>query len=197
MRTNALQVAATLTILAWIGSGAAQEPAARVDLHQSALEGRVMDVMRGLKEGAPVDARDPEGRTALMYAAFNGHTEIVSMLLSSKAKVDARDATGRTALMFAASGPYPETVKLLLDNQADVNAVDGGEKWTPLMFAAGEGHVEVVKVLLAHDAKKDIKDTDGDTALDFAQRRRHTAVVQLLQNETPPSSSRTNGLRTT
>jgi ankyrin repeat protein len=147
---------------------------------EAALRGDRETVLQALQQGIRVDETDADGRTALMLAAFNGHTEIVKALLHHKAAVDTRDVAKRTALMFASSGPFHATVEVLLAAGSDVNAKDGIEGWTPLMFAAGEGQLEVVTLLLKHGAKPEIKDTDNETARDFAVRKGHTAVAELL-----------------
>jgi ankyrin repeat protein len=118
----------------------------------------------------------------LLFASFNGHTSVVKLLLDNGALPSQRDGLGRTALMWAATGDNAEAVELLLEAGSEVNAVDTSEGFTALMHAAAEGHASVVKVLLKHDADPAVRDTDGDTARDFATRNRHVDVVQLLAN---------------
>jgi ankyrin repeat protein len=72
-------------------------------------------------------------------------------------------------------------VELLLEKGAEVNRIDEVEHWTALMFAGGEGLTEVIRTLLRHGADPNLKDTDGDTALTFAQRNGHEAVAGLLK----------------
>jgi ankyrin repeat protein len=150
-------------------------------LRDAAARGNIQGVLEVLGKGADVNTSDELGRTALMLAGFDGHTEIVRLLLRKGAQVDLRDSSGRTALMYSSSGPFPETIKLLLDWKADPNLIDNVEQWTALMFAAGEGQLEVVKILLEHGADPSLKDVDGDTALNFAQRNGHARVVSLLK----------------
>ena len=147
-----------------------------------ALNGNLESVRRAVAAGVDVNSTDEQQRTALLFASFNGHTSVVKLLLDNGALLSQRDAMGRTALMFAATGDNAETVGLLLETGADVNAVDTGEGFTSLMHAAAEGHVEVVKVLLKYGADAALRDTDGDTARDFAMRNRHADVLQLLAN---------------
>lgn len=150
---------------------------------EAALNGQMPIIEQGIEEGINLNEASEDGRTPLMLASFNGHQDVVSLLLSHNAKVDFRDTAGRTALMYASSGPFQKTVKLLIDAGANVNAQDGVEKWTPLMFAAGEGLLPVVEVLLLAGAESSIRDIDGDTALDFAKKKGHQAVVARLSSK--------------
>lgn len=150
-------------------------------LMESAYTGNLEEVRRLVLDGTSVDAIDAERRTPLMWAAFNGHTPVAEYLLDAGAEIDAKDGNGRTALMYASSGPFEETVKLLLADGAEVDVQGTLEGFTPLMTAAAEGQVEVVRQLLDHGADRSLKDTDGDTALTFAQQNGHTEVVALLE----------------
>jgi ankyrin repeat protein len=151
-------------------------------LHQAALNGDAVEILRLLDEKRDVNMRDQDGRTALMYASYNGHTEIVNELLKKGAKINERDQNGRTALMFAASGPFTETVRLLLDNKAEPDMADGEEHFTALMYAAAEGQLAVVRVLLEGKADPTLKDVDGDNAVTFATKNGHKEVADLIMS---------------
>ena len=147
---------------------------------EACLNGMSGEVQNYLRKGADPDAADMEGRTGLMLAAYNGHAEIVEMLLERSVEVHRTDGMGRTALMYASTGRFPATVEVLLSHGADPDMADFEEGFTALMFAAAEGNPEVVQLLLDHGADPDLKDTDGDTAGDFARRNGHLEVAELL-----------------
>jgi ankyrin repeat protein len=153
-------------------------------LMEAAYLGKLDEVRRLVMDGTSVDVIDDERRTPLLWAAFNGHTAVAEYLLDAGADIENKDSNGRTALMYASSGPFEETVRLLLIGGAEVDVQGTLEGFTALMTAAAEGQVEVVRVLLDHGADRSIEDSDGDTALTFAQQNSHTEVVELL--ETPP-----------
>ena len=123
---------------------------------------------------------NPKNQSALMLAAFNGHTQVVELLLSHGAEVNLCDNAGRTALIYAASGSNEVTVELLLEKQANVNIADKVESWTALMFAAAEGQTKIVKLLLGYQADWTMTDVDGETARDFADNKRHTKTVEVI-----------------
>lgn len=149
---------------------------------EHALEGRLEELKAGLGAGISPDQTDENGRTPLMLSAFNGHPEATSFLLKQGADVNARDRIDRTPLMYASTGPHPNIVEMLLQHGAEVNAVDSHEHFTALMFAAAEGHRTVVEFLLKHGADPGMKDTDGDTAANFALQRGYQALAKDLQS---------------
>eukprot|EP00296_Roombia_truncata_P008936 JP447463.1.p1 GENE.JP447463.1~~JP447463.1.p1 ORF type:complete len:154 (-),score=48.17 JP447463.1:97-558(-) len=62
----------------------------------------------------------------------------------------------------------------------DVNERDAGN-WTPLMNAAVEGDYEICKVLLEKGADPFLKNNNDANALDYATRRGHKEVADLIQ----------------
>jgi Skp family chaperone for outer membrane proteins len=148
---------------------------------QAASRGNLEAVKNALDQDTDVNATTPNEQTALMLAAYDGHKQVVQYLLDNGATVDHADTNGRTALMYAATLQAPDTVAALIDAGAKVNRQDDEEGFTPLMFAAGEGNVEVIRRLLDAGADPTITDTDGDTALDFAQRSDHDQALKLLK----------------
>ena len=53
---------------------------------------------------------------------------------------------------------------------------------TALHEAARNGKIQVVEALLNAGADKALKDEDGKTALEEAQKEGHTAIVKLLRD---------------
>lgn len=147
---------------------------------KSSEEGDLESVRTAVKSGINVNAKDENGRTALMFASFNGHASTVSFLLKHGARVNDSDINRRSALIYAASGPYHQTVQELINAGAEIDARDNVEGFTALMFAAAEGQIEVVRTLISAGANKNIKDKDGDRAVDFAGKNGHKKVVKLL-----------------
>ncbi|MCA9203671.1 MAG: ankyrin repeat domain-containing protein [Planctomycetales bacterium] len=118
--------------------------------------------------------------TPLANAAELGHTDIVRLLLNHGAVVDmAPDSY--TALMRACVGGKFDSAKILLDAGADPNAVrQDGQR--PLHFAAKAGSVECVNLLLARGANPRALAYKKDTALKYAERYNHQAIVKVLQD---------------
>ena len=71
--------------------------------------------------------------------------------------------------------------QLLLERGADVNAVDAQGN-SALHGAVDAGHETIAWLLLDQGAKRALRNSAGDTALDIARRRDHGEIVKLLQS---------------
>jgi hypothetical protein len=87
--------------------------------------------------------------------------------------------TGWTPLHYAASGGHTALIGLLLENSAYVDA-ESPNGSTPLMMAAMYGSEASVKILLQEGADPKLKNQQGLTALDFAQRGKRPDAVAAI-----------------
>jgi ankyrin repeat protein len=123
-------------------------------VQDDAVSARVVDAIRHLSvAGATADVPDADGVTALMYAALAGSTPLVAALLDGGAAATYADDYG----------------------------------FTPLHLAATSGNAELVSLLVDAGAARDAKTADewegikaGQTPLDVARERGHSAIVALL-----------------
>lgn len=151
----------------------------------SAAHSGYPDVVRELLQfpGIEIDAKDGGGYTALMKASCRGYKEIVDQLLQAGANVNAGNGARWTALMLAASLGYPDVVSQLLQAGADVNAQCDGE-WTALILAARYGYLEIVtKLLQFPKTDVNLKNANGQTALDVAANDEIKQLIQKRINE--------------
>lgn len=150
-------------------------------LLQAAKEGDAVAVRKALEAGARGDFADEDGITALMMAAMAGSGDSSKALISKGAAVNAAEPTShRTALMFAAQGGHTEAIKVLLAASADASKVDS-EGQTALMWAAAANKADTAKLLLK-SGHKDLKNQEGLTALDIAEKMGHAATVAVLKS---------------
>ena len=128
----------------------------------------------------PQDAR--KGYTALYWASWYGHTDVVKFLLTEgNAEVDKPANDGCTPLYIAAEKGRTEVVKLLVEGGADLNLAMKSTGDTPLIGAAWKGRIDVVRLLLEAKADVSIRGDENKTALEWAKKRGHQAIVALLQ----------------
>ncbi|PAA59501.1 hypothetical protein BOX15_Mlig002415g1 [Macrostomum lignano] len=159
-----------------------------------AAEGSLRELKLKIESGATIDRfmkESIDGRTALHCCAAASvtevlvstqlHTRIAEILLQNGADAFARDKDGRSALHLAVMSSNPSLVDLLLTARpGNPNIQDIRRSWTPLMYAAKCKSSTITKLLLKNDARHDIADKDGNTALIIAAENRNTEVFKLL-----------------
>ncbi|MGI5923981.1 MAG: ankyrin repeat domain-containing protein [Lentisphaeria bacterium] len=129
------------------------------------------------KENAPINSRGENGQPPIIIAIMNFNVEICSILLDNGADMSIRDDTGRCALdyvrtlndLFQKHRLRRDAMQLeqaikngsLVPDQADARGV------TLLMRTAAMNNYDACKLLIEHGAKIDIKDIQGNTALEY------------------------------
>jgi ankyrin repeat protein len=85
-----------------------------------------------------------------------------------------------TPLVVAISKGEIETVKQFIENGTKVNKKLNG--LTPLMYAARYNKVEIIQYLLQKGADRDIKDSQGFTALNYAELSNAYEAIAVLKS---------------
>ena len=129
--------------------------------------------------GTDLERKAVNGNTALMMAAFKRDEDKARVLLDKGAKVN---QPGWAALHYAAASGDVAIAQMLIARGAKLDALSPTTSgaFTPLMMAAREGHAEVARLLLAKGARRGLKNTEGLTALQMAERAERADVVQVL-----------------
>ena len=111
------------------------------------------------------------GLTLLYLAVYNNLGNTINALLKAEGiNVNAVHTSYlRTPLHCAARNGRTKIVNTLIENEVNVNAEDEN-RFTPLHLAAYHGHTEVVKILIANGADPLLKNKDGKTPRDLAER---------------------------
>ncbi len=128
-------------------------------------------------------------QTVLYLAIARADEDLVRQLLERGADPNKTDSLGSLPLVEAVidSDANPNIVKMMLDKGAEVNKTEKENNAHALIFAAQNTlissalRLEIVKLLLDKGADKSIKDTDGKTALDWANEKRNAEIVELLK----------------
>lgn len=123
-----------------------------------------------------VEARTQQDESPLMLASLNGLTEICEQLIAKDADVN---KPGWAPLHYAATHGHLAVMTLLLDNHAYIDAASPNGT-TPLMMAAHYGTPSAVKLLLEAGADPMLKNAQGLSALDFAQRANRPDSAEII-----------------
>ena len=111
--------------------------------------------------------------------AFEGDLDNMELLLKKGFKTDS--ATFSKSLYMASDGGHINVIEFSLQNGANINWQTEDSKTTPLMIAGDRNQIETVKFLLGHGADPHLKDKNGLTALDMANRYNKKEIVELLR----------------
>ena len=119
---------------------------------------------------------DAEGNTALTQAAYFGHSEVVEVLAEEK------DEKGhqRSSAVISGHQRSSEVLAEEKDEKDYINGQENAEKQTALVLAARRGHLQTVQALLRREANVHLPDKNGLTALMWACKRGHDAIIPLL-----------------
>lgn len=123
-----------------------------------------------------VEARNQQDESALMLASLQGLTEVCEQLIAKGADVN---KTGWAPLHYAATRGHLAVMTLLLDQHAYIDAASPNGT-TPLMMAAHYGTPPAVKLLLEAGADPMLKNAQGLSALDFAQRANRADSAEII-----------------
>lgn len=123
-----------------------------------------------------VNQLNAKGESPLMLAALKGYQDLVEQLIERGADVN---KTGWTALHYAASSGQLPTISLLIEHSAYIDA-ESPNGTTPLMMAAMYGTPAAVTLLLREGADPQLKNQQGLSALQFAQRGNRPDAVQAI-----------------
>lgn len=156
------------------------------DLVTAAKANDVPLVRELIRRGGNVNAKDALQDSAFLYAGAEGFNEVLGLTLAAGADVASTNRYGGTALIPASEHGHVDTVRILIDAGVPVNHVNN-LGWTAmqeaiLLNSGGPRQQEVVRLLLAAGADPEIRDPEGRTALQNAERLGFTEVANLLRH---------------
>ena len=114
-----------------------------------------------VKQGADVHNPNRFGATPFWGACAMGESELLLFFIKKNDYIDLNQ-----------SGRYPDPLK-----EEDVIVTD----ISPLMIAAANGHQDVVSVLLDNGARKNLRDSLGRTAYEYAKVNGSAEIIRLLK----------------
>ena len=125
-----------------------------------------------------LNARNAQGESPLMLAAIKGEFALAEKMIKKGADVN---KTGWTPLHYAASTGQVNIIRLLLENHAYIDA-ESPNGSTPLMMAGMYGTEAAVQLLLEEGADPLLKNQQGLSALQFAEKASRPNAAALLAN---------------
>lgn len=139
--------------------------------------------------GGNVNAKDAIQDSAFLYAGAEGFNEVLRLALAAGADVASTNRYGGTALIPASEHGHVETVQILIAAGVPVNHVNN-LGWTAMQEAillnnGGPRQLEVVRLLLDAGADPDIRDPEGRTALQNAERLGFAEIAALIRSRSP------------
>lgn len=123
-----------------------------------------------------VESRNAADESPLMLASLKGLLPVVVKLIQRGADVN---KPGWAPLHYAATRGHLEVMNVLLENHAYIDAASPNGS-TPLMMAAMYGTPSAVKLLLEAGADPSLKNIQGLTAIDFAQRGKRIDSAEII-----------------
>lgn len=144
-------------------------------------EGRHKAAAEMLNRGADANAGRGPGSDPLLLSVQSGDEKMARMLIDKGAKIDAPPKVAG-GLHYAVTRRRLAMLKLLLEYSPNINAQDDREN-TPLILAAKGGQLEAAKLLLAKGADREIRDANGNRAIDAARAEGHWDIVALLESK--------------
>jgi ankyrin repeat protein len=142
-------------------------------MHGAAWSGSLEMVRHLLEAGADPRDRDAvHSSTVFGWADYLGHHELRDWLLVDENRLDLRDA-----VLF---GRLRRTTELGRGIDVD-EAIGGGDPGVLLREAAFHGHAGIVRFLLDRGADATLANSEGQTALEYARRKGHDAIVKILE----------------
>ncbi|WP_258061093.1 ankyrin repeat domain-containing protein [Arthrobacter sp. 4R501] len=135
--------------------------------------------------GGDVNAKDAIQDSAFLYAGAEGFNEVLRLTLAAGADVASTNRYGGTALIPASEHGHVETVRILLAAGVPVNHVNN-LGWTAmqesiLLNDGGPRQQEVVRQLLDAGGDPNIRDPQGRTALENAERLGFGEIAALIR----------------
>jgi ankyrin repeat protein len=142
----------------------------------ASMAGDVDSVRLLLSHGAKASAE------AAGEAVTFGHADVLAALIAAGADVSGAESTGVNLLHWATITNRTAVIPILITAGVPLDGVDGFG-FTPLMYAAtlDQGETGALEALLKAGADRSVKNEEGRTPLQQAQRLGHIQHANVLK----------------
>jgi ankyrin repeat protein len=160
----------------------------KLDQQQLVLAAKANDVAlvrKLIRDGGNVNAKDAIQDSAFLYVGAEGFNDVLRLTLANGADVSSTNRFGGTALIPASEHGHVETVRIIIAAGVPVNHVNN-LGWTAMQEAillnnGGPNQQEVVRQLLDAGADPNIRDPQGRTAVENADRLGFAEIAALIR----------------
>lgn len=122
-------------------------------------------------------------------AAWNGNLDLVKEFVANGVNLNAISSNRTTALISACRRQNEKVVEYLLEHGADpnitvtvVNEEGYTDNWTALMASTCKGDKpNIAQLLIKKGARIDIRNSNGETALDLAYKYNRNRTINILE----------------
>ena len=143
-----------------------------------------------IKDDADLNEETQSGESVLATALrYHCDFDLIELLIENGADIYDFDNEGVSIFDMAITYDNIKMVQYLIEQGIDVNDTKRRSGFTPLMCAACYGRTKIVKLLLERGADKEVKESKGFNATDFARKMNKKSVLVLLDfDETLPQN---------
>ena len=162
-----------------------QDNAYHTPLHIAASQGSLSIVQYLIEEQkCEMECKDHHNETPLHEAIKGGRFDIMKYLIGKGCDPTRGGKSGGTALHHACKHGRIEEVKYLIaDNNLAIDSPCDNSGASPLHVAAVNGRLAVVKLLVeTFLCKVDVQNSNGQTALELAQKKHENEIVSYLKD---------------
>ena len=142
---------------------------------------KAFDVLLKYKANPYVEYED--GDSLIIKTARNMNPVYISMLIDHGIDCNSFSKYGKTPLICAIEDYAEKSAKVLLDNKAKVDLPSNKDKKTPLHYAVLSNNKTVVRLLLDYNANSSLKDSDGKTPSDYAEKYGFRDIIDIIQHD--------------
>ena len=119
------------------------------------------------------------GQTDIFDICRNGSVaQLMEIYKKEPLMINKTNSDGYSPLVLSCYHGNEEVVAFLIDKVIDING--RSDYGTPLMAAVVKGNTKIINILLKHNAKTNIADNNGTTALHYAVMFKNYDVIELL-----------------
>ena len=151
-----------------------------MDIIEAIERDNLIEVKKLLKDGVEPNLEIEEVPLLIIALKRKASLEVIKELINAGANMHYTNEDGVSVLDEAIESKNLEIVKFLVESGIDVNATKRGSGFTPLMVATTLGNSELVEFLLQNGAKREVKDNNNLTALDYAIKTGQKKIIPLL-----------------